>query len=122
MLVGADRCTALVAEDDLHGVAGFVSFGALRDRDAEHQPTGELWALNVHPQAWGCGLGTDLLRRAETGLAEAGHDAAALWVVVGNHRARRFYERAGWHATDLVRTDRRFAVELDEVRYERRLA
>lgn len=119
MLVGDDRCTALVAEDDVHGVAGFVSLGGLRDRSAQDQPTGELWALNVHPQAWGCGLGTELLRRAVADLTAAGHDAAALWVVAGNHRARSFYERAGWHATDVVRTDLRFGEELAEVRYDR---
>jgi ribosomal protein S18 acetylase RimI-like enzyme len=45
--------------------------------------------------------GTDvaaaLLAEAERQVASAGHDVAWLAVVPGNARARRFYERQGWH-------------------------
>jgi putative acetyltransferase len=44
----------------------------------------------------GSGVATTLLEEAERQVAAAGHDVAWLAVVVGNARARRFYERCGW--------------------------
>jgi RimJ/RimL family protein N-acetyltransferase len=35
---------------------------------------------------------------ALTALSEAGYRRAVLWVLAGNARARRFYERAGFAA------------------------
>ena len=44
----------------------------------------------------GSGLAARLLDEAEWRVAGAGHDEAWLAVVVGNARARAFYERRGW--------------------------
>jgi putative acetyltransferase len=44
----------------------------------------------------GTGLAGPLLDEAERQVAAGGHDTAWLAVVVGNARARRFYERRGW--------------------------
>jgi RimJ/RimL family protein N-acetyltransferase len=46
---------------------------------------------------------------------------AELWVLPGNHRARRFYEVAGWVADGAQRTDEVVGVLVSEVRYRRRL-
>jgi hypothetical protein len=44
--------------------------------------------------------------------------AAVLWVVVDNSRARRFYEREGWHADGRQRVS---SLGPSELRYTRRL-
>ena len=75
---------------DLVGVA---TIGPERGGDGTR---GELWMINVDPGAWRRGVGSRLLAAATTRLGERGHDEAVVWVLEGNHRARRFYEGAGW--------------------------
>src|SRR5262249_1736967 len=58
------------------------------------------WALYIAPSHWGRGYGSALLRNAEEALAAGGRRDLALWVLEGNDRARRFYERAGWRTDD----------------------
>src|SRR5690348_11311658 len=41
------------------------------------------------------GIGRQLIEAARAGLKEAGFPDMRLWVLTGNTRARRFYERAG---------------------------
>jgi GNAT superfamily N-acetyltransferase len=55
----------------------------------------ELYAIYVHPEHWGTGVGQALLERAEAELS-ATCEVAVLTCMVGNGRARRFYERNGW--------------------------
>lgn len=57
----------------------------------------EVEQVFVGAAARGAGLAADLLREAERRVAAAGHDEAWLAVVAGNARARRFYEKCGWH-------------------------
>jgi GNAT superfamily N-acetyltransferase len=56
---------------------------------------GWLEAMYVRPAAWGTGLADRLHAAAVEELARRG-DSARLWVLEGNRRARRFYERHGW--------------------------
>jgi GNAT superfamily N-acetyltransferase len=95
-------------------VRGFVSVGPSRDDDAP-AGTGELYALYVHPDVWGTGLGTRLMTTA----CEVLGGTATLWVLEANERGRRFYERHGWRPDGVRKQDRRGAVVLDEVRYRR---
>ena len=111
----ADRMLWLA--DSAGEVAGFASVGPSRDADAPAS-VGEIYAIYVLPECWDRGVGADLLRRAEHDLREHGYAAATLWVLAGNERARRFYERAGWWL-DGERTERIGDVEVDEVRYRR---
>lgn len=60
--------------------------------------TGEVYALYVSPDWWSTGTGRSLMAAALTALSEAGYRRAVLWVLAGNARARRFYERAGFAA------------------------
>ena len=60
--------------------------------------TGEVYALYVAPDWWSTGTGRSLMAAALTALSEAGYRRAVLWVLAGNARARRFYERAGFSA------------------------
>jgi GNAT superfamily N-acetyltransferase len=108
----------LVATID-EDIAGFVTYGA--GRDAESGGAGELYALNVHPDHWSAGVGSALLSAAQVGLAGLGHDRAVLWVVPGNARARRFYERHGWAVEDVERIAEIQGVTVPEVRYGRPL-
>lgn len=93
-------------------VSGFVSLGPSRDDDST-EGTGELYALYVHPNAWGTGLGSRLITTAAAHLG----DGATLWVLRANERARRFYERNGWRPDGSRRQETRDAAVLEEVRY-----
>jgi ribosomal protein S18 acetylase RimI-like enzyme len=65
------------------------------------------------------GIGRQLIEAARAGLKEAGFPDMRLWVLTGNTRARRFYERAGL-APDGVEqtwTPRGSTLELPELRY-----
>ena len=115
-----------VAEDPVDGhVCGFVSAGVLRadgTDELDAASTGEVWALNLEPEAWGRGIATALLRVAERRLAAAGRTDAILWVLATNARGRRFYEREGWVADGAAKVDDRDTVALEELRYRRSLS
>lgn len=83
--------TTFVAERDGR-VLGFATVGPSRDEPG----AGELYAIYVDPDTWSSGIGRALIEHAEGRLAEE-HDVLMLWVLADNPRARRFYERAGWH-------------------------
>ncbi len=87
-----DRVTARVRDTDdttvaeVHGVvAGFIMIAGA-----------EVEQVYVDRSFRGSGLATTLLVEAERRVAAAGHEEAWLAVVVGNARARAFYEREGW--------------------------
>jgi GNAT superfamily N-acetyltransferase len=76
-------------------VVGFASAGPA-DHPGE-EGNGELYALYVHPDEWGTGVADALIDAAEAKLRSDGFGEAMLWVLAENPRARRFYERSGWH-------------------------
>ena len=110
------RDPVLVAERDGR-VVGFAVVGAAEDP----RGAGELFAINVDPDHWGAGAGRALLATAHAELARLGYGEAVLWVLPGNHRARRFYEAAGWVADGVERSAEVQGVVVPEVRYRRRL-
>jgi GNAT superfamily N-acetyltransferase len=114
------RGGVLVAEDDAR-LVGFASYGPSRDDDAGPGPTGEVFAIYLLPEAWGHGTGRQLMDAAVAGLTAAGYERAALWVLDGNARARRFYQAAGWTADGAVKQDDRWGFPLTETRYRRSL-
>jgi len=85
-----------------HGgeILGFVAVGASRDPGTD----GELFAIYVHPEHWGTGVGRALIEAGEAELRRLGHQDAILWVLDDNPRARRFYELAGCRSTGLRAT------------------
>ena len=105
-----------VAERDRE-IVGFVSVGAGRDPGSD----GELFAIYVHPQAWGTGTGRALIEAGEGELRRLGHQDAILWVLGDNPRARRFYELAGWSLDDDARDINILGFDVAEVRYSKRL-
>ncbi|MGI9643743.1 MAG: GNAT family N-acetyltransferase [Ilumatobacteraceae bacterium] len=117
------RAARLVAEvdgDDGTGrVVGFVMAGPeASDPDTD---VGEVYAINVHPEHWGGGIGADLLSAGAAHLAEAGFDHAILWVHPDNERTCRFYRAQGWSDTGIRRREHVLGVEVPEARYRRPL-
>ena len=103
-----------ISEDE---VVGFVSGGPSSDEDADAIRVGELSAIYVLPSAWGTGAGRRLMTEFVKGLRESGFEAATLWVLDDNPRARRFYEAAGWTLDGESKDDVLLETPVREVRY-----
>jgi ribosomal protein S18 acetylase RimI-like enzyme len=87
-----------IAVGELDGsVRGWITFGASRDAGA-HPSVGEIWALNVHPDAWRRGVGRELVRFAVDHLCRAPFDEVTLWTFRDTPRSRSFYEALGFEA------------------------
>ncbi len=111
-----DRVTHLVGEIDAT-IQAISTVGPFRDHQSPDDPSGELWMINAHPDAFGTGIGTALHRRALDELRRDGHHRAALWVAEQNPRARRFYEREGWSEDPERKEDSFGNRTIIEVRY-----
>ena len=97
-----DHDSFVATENDR--IVGFVACGLTRDEDEE--PGGrELFAIYVLPDFWGTGAAAGLMRVALEALRARGATAAMLWVLDDNPRARRFYEREGWHPDGSAESD-----------------
>jgi ribosomal protein S18 acetylase RimI-like enzyme len=108
----------LVALSD-HGPVGWVCFGPCRSEVPGAGRVGEVYALYVSPDLVGQGIGRILLDEAHAQMKGQGFEASALWVLRDNHRARRFYERAGYRADGEVQDDVYDGVTLTELRLRR---
>lgn len=74
-------------------VIGFVAYGAYRDNTLPD--CGEVYALYVLASYHGQKIGYALMNAALEKLAP--YAQVALWVLKGNEKAIRFYERYGFH-------------------------
>ncbi|WP_328328153.1 GNAT family N-acetyltransferase [Kribbella sp. NBC_00382] len=83
-------------QPDCGRILGYAGTGPERDGPAH---AGELYALYVHPDAWGSGVGRALLDAAARDLQQAGCTTISLWVLEANERARAFYHRYGFTQT-----------------------
>ncbi|TXN32409.1 GNAT family N-acetyltransferase [Lacisediminihabitans profunda] len=109
----------LVAESDGQ-VVGWATFGPGRDQGRSQ--VGELAGLYVHPDHWSARIGHALITRVERELRSGGWTEAYLWVLRGNDRAIRFYERHGWAADGVDKiVEAGGAANLPETRHVRRL-
>ena len=109
----------LVAEVDGR-IAGISTYGPYRDTPDPDRPSdlSELWMLNVHPQYWGAGVAQLLIAAAVDGLrSEWDRPRAALWVLDGNARGRRFYEKQGWTGDGATKEDDIGGRTVTELRY-----
>jgi ribosomal protein S18 acetylase RimI-like enzyme len=96
-------------------IVGFVTFGASRDRDAGRR-TGEIWALNVHPDLWRQGVGRALVRHALDELRRLRFKEVSLWTLADSERARAFYAACGFRPDGAEQRRRALGSPL-EVRY-----
>ncbi len=81
----------LVAKDG-ETAAGFVAYGAYRDDTLPG--CGEVYAIYVLKDYYGKRVGFRLMNAAFEKLSD--YDRVALWVLKGNERAIKFYERYGF--------------------------
>ncbi|MET8078612.1 GNAT family N-acetyltransferase [Streptomyces sp. NPDC005303] len=109
----------LVAERDGE-VMGWACHGPYRDGEVRTADA-ELYAVYVDPRRYGTGIGHALLREALWNRTALGHDRMYLWVLKGNSRARRFYERAGFEADGTEEPFEADGIPVPEVRYARTL-
>ncbi|MET9408586.1 GNAT family N-acetyltransferase [Streptomyces sp. NPDC002935] len=109
----------LVAERD-GVVVGWACHGPHRDSEVRTGDV-ELYAIYVHPDLVGQGVGRALLRESASRCAAAGHDRMLLWVLKENTPARRFYERAGFVPDGAEEPFEAGGVAVPEVRYARAL-
>jgi RimJ/RimL family protein N-acetyltransferase len=115
-----DDAGTFVALGDAGEVTGFSSAGLYRpqeDHSVRIEGVGEIYSIYVDPSMVGTGAGRAAMDGAVDWLDSRGLRPVHLWVLEGNARARRFYERYGF-ALD---GDRAMftvgSVDLAEVRY-----
>ncbi|TQL95067.1 ribosomal protein S18 acetylase RimI-like enzyme [Actinoallomurus bryophytorum] len=104
---------ALLAEDG-DAAVGMAVYGPDRDPGGH----AELYAIYVLPGYWSKNVGAPLMDGVLDGVRTGGYSRIALWVLAANLRARRFYERYGFAATE-QKIIERFGHMTYDVRYER---
>jgi GNAT superfamily N-acetyltransferase len=97
IIEGAESTELLAWEDGR--LIGFLSCGAGRDEPEDALPALEVRALYVRSDVYDTGVGYALL---DAGIGSA---SAFLWVLEGNLRAIRFYERQGFVFDGCVKTE-----------------
>lgn len=97
-------------------IIGWACQGPYRPHEAGW---GEVRALYVHPEFIGTGVGRALLEAATARLSADGLPRVRLWVVRGNTRALRFYERAGFTPDGAEQSEDIQGVTVGELRYAR---
>ena len=111
---------ALVIADS-EQILGFAHICPTRDDDAQNNAVGELTSIYLHPDAWGNGLGHQLMAEALELLREAGNTEVTLWVLEGNARAIHFYEANGWSLDGAIKRATIADTTVTEVRYRKTL-
>jgi GNAT superfamily N-acetyltransferase len=114
--MGLQLPSTLVAVDG-STICGLATTGLCRGKDLPH--SGELMALYVDPAYMRTGVGRLLMTSARERLRLVGVMEALLWVLEGNVRARRFYERDGWRRDGTRRIVTFGNVPVEQVRYRR---
>lgn len=103
-LVNAPGVSVLVA--DVRAAGGIVAGVGFGDIPTLAPPGyGSLARLYVLPEYSGKGIGTRLYDAAIEQIDSAVWERLWLWVLEGNTRARNMYERRGWMAQPVRRTD-----------------
>ena len=82
-------------------IVGFADVGPARSDGLSPQSVGigEIYAIYVLEEHQRKGLGKALFSRCREVLVERGFETFIVWVLVDNHRARRFYEGEGGKMT-----------------------
>lgn len=106
---------------DAETVVGFVGFDRCRDKGTP-STMGEIWAIHVDPAHWDRGAGLALWDGAREGLLEEGCFDVSIWIALGNERALRFHELAGFkRELSTARTVPAFGARVEEIRLKRKL-
>lgn len=110
----------LVVQADDDEVVGFAIVGPGVDSPAP--ASGQLYAINVHPDWWAKGIGTVLFAAAEQTLISRGYQRGFLWVEATNARAISFYTKREWLDDGGTMQDGRFDPPVSERRHSRELS
>jgi GNAT superfamily N-acetyltransferase len=108
-----------LAERDGRAV-GWAAIGPYREDGDVPSPgprAGEVYAIYVHPDEWGGGVGRALMERMLAELHATGHDPVLLWVLTDNGPARGFYERMGFEPDGAEHWFDVSGTRLPEIRY-----
>ncbi len=101
-LLKADPSANLIALLDGHIIGtAYVAFA----RDEAREGFGEIVSLYLLPEHLGCGHGRRLWQAAVEHCRQQGLCGVCLWVLTGNHHARRFYEHMGMAASGRTKTE-----------------
>jgi ribosomal protein S18 acetylase RimI-like enzyme len=98
---------------------GFSYLGPGDEIERVPPGTGVLYAIHVHPDALGRGIGRALMDLCLRTFAGWRFRRAVLWVLDGNDRACRFYERTGWRHDGTVRESSIGGIATRQLRYVR---
>lgn len=101
LLRAAPESNWIALEDDLVVGAAFVSYA----RDEEREGFGEIVSLYLMPDAMGKGYGRLLWQAAVDHCHQQGLSGVCLWVLGGNTRACRFYQRMGMQPSGRTKTE-----------------
>ena len=111
-----------VAVDEGDRIVGFVGFDRSRDKGTP-PTTGEIWAIYAATSHWGQGVGLALWDAARDGLLDEGCTKVTLWVPLGNERALRFHDMAGFkREMTTIKTVPMGGVKVEEIRLKRDLS
>lgn len=116
-VIAQDRGPLFVAEE-AGQIVGFCH--VIPSRDPDSAGSAEISAIYVDPGSWREGHGGALCVEAIAYAREQNFARISLWVLVQNHRARRFYERMGFLEDGAFKCEERPGFVLEEVRYRRR--
>ena len=106
---------------DGDAIVGFVGFDRCRDKGTPPS-MGEIWSIYVAPSHWDQGVGLALWDAARDGLLEEGCTDVSVWIALGNERAMRFHELAGFkRELSTARTVPVDTVRVEEMRLKRKL-
>lgn len=108
------RAVVLVARGPASGLLGAATLFLRAD-----SPAARLYSIAVAPEARGRGLGTGLLRAAESAARRRGATALRLEVSVGNKSALALYQKSGYGISG--RVARYYEDGSDAWRLEKRL-
>ena len=98
------------------GVCGFC-----QSRFPQFEGCGEIVSIYLLPEYMGKGHGKALFEEAVVQLKKQGFSKIFLWVLEGNERAIRFYEKAGFVKGEPFLQDNIGGKDVKEISYWRRL-
>ena len=102
----------LFVADQANQIVAFGSISACRDEDMGPE-VGELLTIYALKEVWGHGIGYAMYEALDAALIARQFTQVNLWVLAGNDRAIRFYERNGF-----VRDTSPHGIKTEQVREE----
>lgn len=94
---------------------GFAGWGEIAPT------TAEIFHFYLHPDLWGGGTASWFMQHLLQLLQHKGYLQVVLWVLKGNERAQRFYQKQGFVPAHLEKQRHKWALTLEEVQFSNSL-